>query len=160
MVFSVSIVSSRRLFLSFIPGQFFTQSNPKAVLAMQKAVTPSPQVLYRYIPRATPITDLGWHRVCRLNNGFLWRGTKNLSFQSKGEKAMGEKATIKAVYATLEKDPRINLHRYPISIAMQNGDLILQGEVENIAAKKLALVAAAEISGVRRIVDRLRVHPR
>jgi osmotically-inducible protein OsmY len=84
---------------------------------------------------------------------------KNLGFQRKGEKVMVEKAVIKAIYATLEKDPRINLHRYPVSIAMQNGDLVLAGEVENVAAKKLALVAAAETHGVRRIIDRLRVTP-
>ena len=72
---------------------------------------------------------------------------------------MDKKATIKQVRAVLEKDPRINLHRYPISIAAQNGDLILTGEVESIAAKKLALLAASETHGVGRIVDRLKVTP-
>ena len=71
---------------------------------------------------------------------------------------MNKIATIKQVRAVLEKDPRINLHRYPIVIAAQNGDLILTGEVESIAAKKLALVAASETDGVGRIVDRLGRH--
>jgi osmotically-inducible protein OsmY len=73
---------------------------------------------------------------------------------------MPNETTIKKqLRAALEKDPRINLHRYPIAIAAQNGDLILTGEVESIAAKKLALLAAAETQGCQRIVDRLKVTP-
>ena len=73
---------------------------------------------------------------------------------------MGEEKIVKEIRAALEKDTRINLHRYPIQIAVQNdGDLILDGVVADIAAKKLALVAAAEIHGVQRIVDRLKVTP-
>lgn len=72
---------------------------------------------------------------------------------------MSEENIVKEIRATLEKDPRINLHRYPITVAIEKGDLILAGDVENIAAKKLALVEAAEIHGVQRIVDRLRVTP-
>jgi osmotically-inducible protein OsmY len=69
-------------------------------------------------------------------------------------------ATItKEIRAALEKDRRINLHRYPIAITMQDGDLILAGEVESIAAKKLALLAAAQTCGAQRIVDRLTVAP-
>ncbi len=65
----------------------------------------------------------------------------------------------KKIRAALEKDTRINLHRYPVSITMQNGDIVLAGEMENIASKKLALLAAAETKGVLRIVDRLKVTP-
>jgi osmotically-inducible protein OsmY len=72
---------------------------------------------------------------------------------------MNSKEIVRHIRATLEKDTRINLHRYPITIATQNGDLILSGDVESIAAKKLALLAAAEIHGVQRIVDRLKVAP-
>jgi osmotically-inducible protein OsmY len=70
---------------------------------------------------------------------------------------MNNEAIVKQIRATLEKDTRINLHRYPITIATQDGDLILAGEVESVAAKKLALLAAAEIHSVQRIVDRLKV---
>jgi osmotically-inducible protein OsmY len=72
---------------------------------------------------------------------------------------MNNEAIVKQIRATLEKDTRINLHRYPITITAQDGDLILAGEVESIAAKKLALLAAAEIHSVQRIVDRLKVTP-
>jgi osmotically-inducible protein OsmY len=65
----------------------------------------------------------------------------------------------KRIRAALERDTRINLHRFPIHIAVQNGDVILAGEMENVAAKKLALLAAAQIHGVQRIVDRLKVTP-
>ncbi|MGE5304910.1 MAG: BON domain-containing protein [Alphaproteobacteria bacterium] len=68
-------------------------------------------------------------------------------------------ALTKKIRAALERDTRINLHRFPVRIAMQNGDIILAGEVENVAAKKLALLAAAETHGVQRIIDRLRVTP-
>jgi osmotically-inducible protein OsmY len=72
---------------------------------------------------------------------------------------MAEEIILRHILAALEKDTRVNLHRYPITIAMQNGDLILAGEMESIVAKKLALVAAAETHGVQRIVDRLTVIP-
>ena len=65
----------------------------------------------------------------------------------------------KKIRAALERDTRIKLHRFPIRIAVQNGDVILAGEMESVAAKKLALLAAAETHGVQRIVDRLKVTP-
>jgi osmotically-inducible protein OsmY len=72
---------------------------------------------------------------------------------------MNEEKIVRDIHAAFEKDIRINLHRYPIQIAIQNEDLILEGAVENIAAKKLALLTAAETPGVQRIVDRLKVSP-
>jgi len=78
---------------------------------------------------------------------------------TEGAKAMGEESVVKEVRAALEKDIRSNFHSYPISIAVENGDLILEGEVEDIIAKKLALVTAAKTHGVQRIVDRLKVAP-
>src|SRR3974390_401545 len=65
----------------------------------------------------------------------------------------------KKIRAAFEKDTRINLHRFPIRIALQNGDVILAGEVEKVSAKKLALLAAAQTHSVQRIVDRLKVPP-
>jgi osmotically-inducible protein OsmY len=72
---------------------------------------------------------------------------------------MTEQTVVKEIRAALERDRRINLHRYLIDIAMQDGDVVLTGEMESIAAKKLALVTTAEIIGVQRIVDRLTVTP-
>jgi osmotically-inducible protein OsmY len=66
---------------------------------------------------------------------------------------------LKAVRAVLEHEPRINLHHYPIHIAFSSGDLVLEGEMEDVVAKKLALELAAAVPGVSGIVDRLRVVP-
>jgi osmotically-inducible protein OsmY len=66
---------------------------------------------------------------------------------------------VKKVRAAFEHEPRINLHHYPLHIAFSAGDLVLEGEVENIVAKKLALELAAAVSGVSGIIDRLHIAP-
>ena len=65
----------------------------------------------------------------------------------------------KKVRAALERERRINLHRYPVHIAFGDGILTLEGEMEHVAAKKIALALAAGVRGVIGIVDRLRVAP-
>ncbi len=66
---------------------------------------------------------------------------------------------LKAVKAAFEHEPRINLHRHPIQMDFEDGVLTLEGEVENIAAKKLGMELAIVIAGVTGIVDRLHVTP-
>jgi osmotically-inducible protein OsmY len=66
---------------------------------------------------------------------------------------------LKEVRAAFAHEPRINLHRYPVHLALTNGDLIVEGEMEHVAAKKLALELAAAAPGINGIVDRLRVAP-
>jgi osmotically-inducible protein OsmY len=67
---------------------------------------------------------------------------------------------VTQVRAALEHEPRVKLHRYPLAIHRDpEGALILEGETENIATKKLALEVAASTPGVTGIVDRLRVVP-
>jgi osmotically-inducible protein OsmY len=66
---------------------------------------------------------------------------------------------LKEVRASLEREPRINLHKYPIQMEYQDGVLTLEGETEHIAAKKLSMELAAAVYGVSGIVDRLRVAP-
>jgi osmotically-inducible protein OsmY len=67
---------------------------------------------------------------------------------------------LKQVRAALEHEPRVNLHRYPIRMDLDtDGAIILEGEVENIIAKKVALELTAAVTGVSGIVDRLRVVP-
>jgi osmotically-inducible protein OsmY len=63
------------------------------------------------------------------------------------------------VHAALEREPRINIHRHPIRVESHDGAVVLEGEVADIAAKKLALEAAAAAGGVSSVVDRLRVAP-
>src|SRR5262245_14185530 len=68
-------------------------------------------------------------------------------------------AITRRVHALLERESRINLHRHPVEISNANGVVVLEGEVADVAAKKLALGAAASVPGVDGIVDRLRVAP-
>jgi len=64
------------------------------------------------------------------------------------------------VRVALGHEPRVNLHRYPLRIGLDDdGALVLEGETENIAAKKLALELAASVPGIAGIVDRVRVVP-
>jgi osmotically-inducible protein OsmY len=68
-------------------------------------------------------------------------------------------AVLKRVHQRLEREPRVNLHRFPVHIAFVDGAVLLEGEVDDIAAKKLALELAASVDGVRGVVDRLHVVP-
>jgi len=50
-------------------------------------------------------------------------------------KAEGERDRIlKEVRATFEREPRINLHKYPVHMEFSDGVLTLEGETEHIAA--------------------------
>src|SRR3989304_1152123 len=66
---------------------------------------------------------------------------------------------LKEVRAALEREPRINLHKFPVEMEFSDGVLTLEGEVEHIAAKKLSLELAIAVRGVTGIVDRLHVAP-
>src|SRR5512134_2545488 len=68
-------------------------------------------------------------------------------------------AIVRQVQGALEHEPRINLHRFPVRIRLAEGAVVLEGEVESVAAKKLALELAGATGGVRGVVDRLRVVP-
>lgn len=73
---------------------------------------------------------------------------------------MNPRGTITGqVHAALEREPRVNIHRNPIRIGSVDGTVTLEGEVADVAAKKLALELAASVRGVRAVVDRLRVAP-
>lgn len=68
-------------------------------------------------------------------------------------------AITRQVHALLERAARINIHRFPVGISNADGVVVLEGEVADVAAKKIALDLAASVRGVRGIVDRLRVAP-
>ena len=67
--------------------------------------------------------------------------------------------TTSHVHAALEREPRINIHRHPIHVAAADGTVTLEGEVADVAAKRLALQLAGAVQGVRSVVDRLRIAP-
>ena len=65
---------------------------------------------------------------------------------------------IKAIRAGLEHERRINLHRWPIHLEVSDdGVLLMEGDVENLAAKKIAREIASAVPEVRGVVDRLQV---
>ena len=68
-------------------------------------------------------------------------------------------AVLERIRAALEKETRVNLHRYPIKLAFSDGDAVLTGELENVAAKKLAHELAAAVAPATGLVDRLKVTP-
>lgn len=66
----------------------------------------------------------------------------------------------KRVTAALEFEPRINLHRFPIGVKSSAGKLVLEGNVENVAAKRIAARIAGELAGGETVVaDALEVVP-
>lgn len=65
----------------------------------------------------------------------------------------------KEVKAALEVDPRVDLHRFPINVVNDGDGLRLEGEVESIAAKRIALALAQRVSGMQRVIDELRLVP-
>lgn len=66
---------------------------------------------------------------------------------------------LKEVMAALEREPRIDLHHYPLEADFSNGILTLEASVKDIAAKKLALEIGAAVASVTGIIDRLKVTP-
>jgi len=66
---------------------------------------------------------------------------------------------LDAARRAISAEPRIDLARHPIKLAFDGDAMTLEGEVANIAAKKLALERAAALAGVNHIIDRLRVQP-
>lgn len=67
---------------------------------------------------------------------------------------------IKTVRAGLEREPRINLHHWPIHLEVSDDCvLIMEGDVESVAAKKMAREIAGAVPEVRGVVDRLQIAP-
>jgi len=92
------------------------------------------------------------------------REKKSPSCRSPGDSVNTNSASandrvLKEVRAALEREPRINLHKYPVTMEFAGGVLTLEGEVEHVAAKKLSMELAIRVSGVSGIVDRLHVAP-
>lgn len=64
---------------------------------------------------------------------------------------------VKQVRAALEHAAGINLPAQHVEITFAGGLVTLYGEVPSLAGKKLALEAAGMVSGVRGVVDKMRV---
>lgn len=70
-----------------------------------------------------------------------------------------EERIVNKVAAALEREPCVNLHRFPLYLSYGDGTLTMEGEVEHITAKKRTLEVAAAVHGVAGIVDRMRLVP-
>ncbi|HKJ77724.1 MAG TPA: BON domain-containing protein [Gammaproteobacteria bacterium] len=70
-----------------------------------------------------------------------------------------EQEAIKAIRAQLERESAIGIHRNAISIRFDDHTLVVEGEVDSIAAKRLALRVVRANSPDARAEDRLRVTP-
>ena len=67
-----------------------------------------------------------------------------------------EEGILDAVRSAVLREPRVHPNAGSIHLTFANGELTMEGEVDHLAAKKLALEAAARVPGVDRIVDRLK----
>ncbi|MGI1663462.1 BON domain-containing protein [Palleronia sp. KMU-117] len=71
---------------------------------------------------------------------------------------MPDRPSTEIILAALHKESRLGPHFRPEVVAFApDGSLILQGDVADVAQKKLALRLAAALPGVTGVVDRLRV---
>jgi len=70
-----------------------------------------------------------------------------------------DQALNKSVQAALEVEPAVNLHVSPVRVETEGSTVILSGEVENIAAKRRAVLAAQAVPGVREVIDNLQLTP-
>lgn len=71
----------------------------------------------------------------------------------------GTQEKVKQVRAALERHELVNLHRFPIELRVENGVLVLEGEVEDIVAKRVARLVASAAFGIGGVRDELRVAP-
>lgn len=65
----------------------------------------------------------------------------------------------RGVHAALEIDPRVNLHDSQINVIDDNGNIVLEGHVGDIAAKRSAVLVARGVPGVKSVVDSVIVDP-
>jgi osmotically-inducible protein OsmY len=68
-------------------------------------------------------------------------------------------AAIEQVRRALRREPRIAFDRQQIGLNFANGELLLSGEVGDIAAKRLAVARAVAVPEVTTVFDELRIRP-
>lgn len=66
---------------------------------------------------------------------------------------------VGAVRRALASATRVDVQHHPIALSVEDGVLVMEGDVADAAAKKLALERAASVPGIHHIVDRVRVTP-
>lgn len=64
---------------------------------------------------------------------------------------------LKKAQAAIEAEQRINIRSFPLHLELQDSRLVLDGDVESIAVKRLVVRLAERIDGIHGVVDRLHV---
>jgi hypothetical protein len=72
---------------------------------------------------------------------------------------MTSNSVLDAVRRHLDAARRVDVSHHPIALSLDRGVLLMEGELADLGAKKIALECAASVPGVEHIVDRLRVAP-
>lgn len=72
-------------------------------------------------------------------------------------KAHSTARIAQSLTAALEQEPRFNLHRFPIHVSLADGVISLEGTVEDIIAKRVAMTIAHRLADNVPVWDRLRV---
>ena len=70
-----------------------------------------------------------------------------------------QRQVVKTIRAQLERESAVHIHRNSISFLFEDQSLIAEGEVDSIAAKRLAMRIIRANSPTERVEDRLRVTP-
>lgn len=71
---------------------------------------------------------------------------------------ISEEILLQRVQAAIEGEPRIRFHSSPLHVELKDNRLLLDGDVESVAAKRLAARLAAEADGID-VVDQVCVTP-
>lgn len=66
---------------------------------------------------------------------------------------------VKALRAMLTEELKFDPNDFPVHLTMEDGSIVMEGMVENVALKKKALLLAMGLQDVAGVVDRLRVRP-
>ncbi len=64
-------------------------------------------------------------------------------------------STVEHVWRALEADTRVDARAHPITLAFEDGTLVMEGELSDVAAKTRALLLVQVFPEVRRVVDHL-----
>lgn len=76
------------------------------------------------------------------------------------KKAEANRALLDEIWRAIEREPRLrDLERRDVRIALGGSELVLEGELPDVAAKTRALFVASQFKQLERIVDRLVVEP-
>jgi osmotically-inducible protein OsmY len=69
--------------------------------------------------------------------------------------ALGDSAPLERLWTALKSDPHVDAAEHPLTLALEGGTLLLEGELADVAAKTRAVTIARVLPEVQRVVDRI-----